>query len=152
MNEVETILGDIECYQGSLYLSNGWELPDTLREFNDFCRVVDERKKNGKKLELPKIVDGDLELVAFSSAEDIVLPEKINGKFKAGFRSAKGLILSDIQESIELSALKSSEGLVLPRNFKGEIFLNEDWNEKEKWDIKEKYPNLKIRFISYHPT
>ena len=146
----EAISGDIKYHQGDLCLDNGSELPKILRGSFPFCKMMNETEKSGSKLKLPEVVDGDLELSPFRSSEYIILPQKINGDFNAGFFSAKGLIIpDDISGNIDLRYLESSEDLVLPENFRGIVYLNKYWSDEEKAAIKERYPNLKIEFVYY---
>jgi len=146
----EAISGDIKYHQGYLYLDTGSEIPEILRKSFPILKRMDEIEKSGSKLKLPEIVDGYLELLVFLSAEQIILPQKINGDFITDLSSVKGLIIpDDISGNIDLRYLESSEDLVLPENFRGIVYLNKYWSDEEKAAIKERYPNLKIEFVYY---
>ncbi len=69
--------------------------------------------------------DGDLDLRGLTSAEGLVLPQRVGGYLNLdGLTSAEGLVLpQSIGGSLDLDGLISAEGLVLPQNIGGYLSL-----------------------------
>ena len=94
---------NIVCFMGNLDLSNYSNLP-----FN-----------------LPKYINGFLNLGSLTSANGIVFPEKIKGFLHLGsLTSANSLILPKIIEgTLDLGSLTNAEGLTLPKEISGSLNL-----------------------------
>lgn len=69
---------------------------------------------------------GDLNLRNLTSAEGLVLPEKINGSLAlSNLTSAKGLVLpKEVNGDLHLGGLISAEGLVLSEKINGDLYLS----------------------------
>ena len=76
-------------------------------------------------LVLPEKIDGDLVLSSLTSAEGIVLPKEIGGYLDLeSLTSAEGLILpKEIGGCLYLSSLTSAEGLILPKEIGKVLYL-----------------------------
>ncbi len=66
-----------------------------------------------------KYLNGNLALSSLTTAEGLVLPQRIGGSlFLDGLTTAKGLILPQNIESLYLNGLTTAEDLVLPKNLR----------------------------------
>ena len=98
---------------------------DLAKIFNCTKDEVSDNKNdvlNGKKL---VCFYGTLDLYKLTSAEGLVLPEKIVGSLRLGrLTSAEGLVLPQkIGGDLSLNRLTSAEGLVLPQKIGGDLSL-----------------------------
>ena len=77
-------------------------------------------------LMLPEKLNGNLSLDNLSSAEGLVLPREINGSLSLGnLSSAEGLIFPEkLNGGLNLRSLTSAEGLVLPEKLNGNLDLS----------------------------
>ena len=99
---------------------------DLAKIFNCTKDEVSDNKNdvlNGKKL---VCFYGTLDLYKLTSAEGLVLPEKIVGSLRLGrLTSAEGLALpKEVNGSLSLNGLASAEDLILPEKIGGNLNLN----------------------------
>ena len=106
--------------------SNRDNCEDLTKIFNCTKDEISDDKNDvlsGKKL---VYFYGDLELEELTTAEGLVLPEKIGGYLDLdGLTSAEGLVLpKEIGGTLYLNSLTSAEGLVFPKEIGGALYLN----------------------------
>ena len=106
--------------------SNRDNYEDLAKIFNCTKDEISDDKNDvlsGKKL---VYFHGDLDLEELTTAEGLVLPEKIGGYLDLrGLTSAEGLVLpKEIGGTLYLNSLTSAEGLVFPKEIGGALYLN----------------------------
>ena len=117
---------DIVVFIGEELDFTDQKLPETLKHVSGNLQSHDDNAKLPKKLEY---VDGDLYLYSLKEipAEGLELPKKIEGDLELRFlESAKGLVLPEtIGGDLNLHSLKEipTEGLELPKKIEGDLYL-----------------------------
>ena len=106
--------------------SNRDNCEDLTKIFNCTKDEISDDKNDvlsGKKL---VYFYSDLDFDELTTAEGLVLPEKIGGYLDlSGLTSAEGLILpKEIGGYLDLSGLTSAEGLILPKEIDGTLYLD----------------------------
>ena len=106
--------------------SNRDKYEDLAKIFNCTKDEISDDKNDvlsGKKL---VYFHGDLDLEELTTAEGLVLPEKIGGYLDLrGLTSAEGLVLpKEIGGTLYLNSLTSAEGLVFPKEIGEALYLN----------------------------
>ena len=155
---IKEVTGDLNF--SSLTTAKGVKFPDKVHDLNLSSLITADdlvlpnevytlylsSLTTAEGLVLPNEVKWRLNLSSLTTAKGVKFPDEIQALYLSSITTADGLVLPNNIYNLYLSSLTTADGLVLPDSL-NYLRLSSKFLEKEKNDIRNKYPKVQIDFL-----